>query len=83
MFADSKTNIDAEMHFGGSVTKVNLFGSNVTYTGNIFFSPRSSLDFGSLATINGVINCGGGDVFFEDGAPISGNFVDCISFLPP
>ena len=87
MFADSnvnsKTSIQAEMHFGGSITKVNLFGSNIMYMGDIFFSPRSTLDFGSLATINGVINCGGGDVFFEDGAPISGSFVDCISFPPP
>ena len=76
MFADSDTNIEAEMHFGGSVAKVNLFGSNVTYTGIMFFSASSSLDFGSFATINGVIDCGGGDVFFNDGPPLPGSSVN-------
>lgn len=84
MFANNFTNISAEMHFGGSVAKVNLFGSNVVYTGNMFFSPSSSLDFGSLATIDGTIHCGGGDVFFESPPVfISGGFDDCNVFLPP
>jgi hypothetical protein len=87
MFADSnlesKTSIQAEMHFGGSITKVNLFGSNIMYMGDIFFSPRSTLDFGPDATIAGKIDCGGGDVFFAGGFSVSGGFVDCISIPPP
>jgi len=80
MFANDNTTISADMHFGGSVAKVNLFGMNVNYIGNLFFSSKSSLDFGPNATIEGDIDCGGGDVFFQGTFLVTGNIVGCQSF---
>ena len=80
MFAGDFTRISANMEFGGSIAKVNLFGSNVQYIGNINFSSRSTLDFGSNAFVFGEINCGGGEVNFTGLFFVSGGLNDCVVF---
>ncbi len=80
LFGSNAVSITGDMRFGSKDGKVNLFGDNVRYTGNIEFFPDSDLNFGANATIIGVINCNGGDVSFEGMFFVSGGFLNCISF---
>jgi hypothetical protein len=81
MFAESMARIDADLDFGGSIAKVNLFGDGVTYTGTMQLSPTSSLDFGSNASVEGSINCNGGDFSAGPGFSISGGTImGCLSW---
>jgi len=78
MYAGNHANIDADMDFGGSATKVNFDGDGVNYTGNMHFSEKSDMHFGPNNNINGFINCNGSE--FSAVTPpnvISGGFVMC------
>jgi len=71
------------MNFGSKAGKVNLFGDNVSYTGDMSFDQDSDLFLGSDAEIAGTINCNGGDVHVVTFPNfISGGFVSCtVIFL--
>jgi hypothetical protein len=61
MFASSHTTITADMEFGGSATKVNFFGNDVTYNGNMSFFDKGDMTFGFNNVINGSVDCHGGN----------------------
>ena len=78
MYAGNHADINADMNFGGSATKVNFLGDGVNYTGKMHFSEKSDMNFGPNNNINGFINCNGSE-FFAVTPPnvISGGFVMC------
>ncbi len=83
LFASDNVSIVGDMKFGSKSSKVNLFGNNLSYTGNMDFAQDSDLDFGSGAEITGTIDCNGGNVHVVTMPNfISGGFVNCtVLFL--